>query len=68
MRNFKRWILFTKYLGFKDTYVSIGMKKNKGVLDWLEFKEDVEIIGIYPCVDKGVTLRIYWRYKGENKK
>ena len=66
MRNYKKWILFTKSLGFKDLeniYVPIGMKKNKGLLDFLELKEDIEIIGIYPCIDKGVTLRIYWRNK-----
>ena len=65
MRNYKKWILFTKYsnLEFKDVYVPIGMKKNKRMFDWLEFKENVEIIGMYPCVDKGVTLRIYWREK-----
>ena len=65
MRNYKKWILFTKYsnLEFKDVYVPIGMKKNKGLSDWLELREDIEIIGMCPCVDKGVTLRIYWRYK-----
>ena len=68
MRNYKKWILFTKYpdLEFKDLdniYVLIGMNKNNGCMDWLEFRENVEILGIYPCVDKGVTLRIYWRDK-----
>ena len=66
MRNYKKWILFTRHLGLKDLdniYVPVGMKKNKGIFDWLEFKENVEIIGMYPCVNKGVTLRIYWRYK-----
>ena len=65
MRNYEKWILFTKYsnLEFKDVYILIGMKKNKGFLDFLELREDIEIVGIYPCVDKGVTLRIYWRYK-----
>jgi len=66
MRSYKKWICFTNNTKFPletNVYVEIGNNKLGNALDCLEIREDVILEHIFPCIDKGVTLRIYWREK-----